>query len=170
MPLVWPYSYQLSTDLEGTVDLLPPPSPTPSKIPQSPSRMRQRFKTLFGSKGAVISDSHTLTPPRSHTLTPPRSHSLTPSRSHSLTPTLPSLPTHHSPVTKILSDSASMDNLDQLDVEIQRTHLTRSNSMSPSIGRRYCDTDTKPRPHRGHVIRVALTHSDHCNYTCLLVS
>ena len=157
MPLVWSCSYQMSTDLEeSSIDSIPSPSLTTNKIPSSPSRMRQRLKTLFSSKGAVISDSHTLTLPRSHTLTP----------------SLPSSPTHTKSVTKTLSNTASLDDLDSLDVKIQRTHRTRSNSMSPSIGRRYggVHTDTKSRPHKGHVIRVAMTHSDHCNYTCLLVN
>ncbi len=153
-------SYKISGDLE-TADYLTPSS-VANKILLSPARLRYRLKTLFSTKGAVVGDSHTLTLPRPHTLTP----------------SLPSSPTHTTK-TLLTNTTASIDNLldvhfDSDSIEMQSKIRKRSNSMSPSIGRRYCGrsnhSDTRPHPLPGHVVRVALTHSDHCNYKCLLVS
>ena len=154
-------SYQISADLE-TADSLTPSAPMVTKILLSPARLRCRIKTLFSTKGAVVGDSHTLTLPHTHTLTP----------------SLPSSPTHTTK-TLLTETTASLDNLldvhfDSDSIETQPKIRKRSNSMSPSIGRRYCGrsnhSNTRPRPLPGHVVRVALTHSDHCNYKCLLVS
>ena len=142
-------SYLLSKSLEED-SLAPAPSYT-AKTLLSPARLRSKLKYLFTAKGAVVSDSHAFTPP---------------------------LQSHPSHITKQVSDSISCEHLERLDsVDGIARKFQRSTSLSPSIVRRYSEqpverTRDTSRPHllMSHVIKVAMTHNDHCNYKCMLVS
>ena len=140
-------SYQLSKSLEE--DSLAPSYTAKTLL--SPTRIRNKLRGLFTARGAVVSDSHAFTPPHQ---------------------------SHPSHITVQSSDSISCEHLERLDsVDGIALKFQRSNSLSPSIVRRYSErlventrNMTRPHPVTGHVIKVAMAESNHCNYKCLLVS
>lgn len=157
------HSYELSLKLEpedSPSHLHPPPSTLPTL---SPSRLRRTLKFFFNSKGTIVSDVHTPS-----TLTP--------------SPTSPARHTlGRSLFSKQFSDTSKKGSYDLTnggfkERDGKRMRL-RTNSLSPSIGRKYSENNdhvtgngTTAQPLPGHVIRVAMTPSDHCNYKCLLVN
>lgn len=151
-------SYQLSLALEPHDDSPSPcHSAPPSLLNLPPATIRQTLTHLFTSKATIVGD-------------------VLSSKGLSLSPTSTAKHTLGKSVyfNRYLSTRGNYDitNCESHEKRKRRNSLPPSIEQKSSVGTdkdSVIGNETLIPPHHGHVIKVAMTTSDHCNYNCLLV-